>query len=614
MCSIQVSLTPAQNTSKNFEGPFVTPHGPTFVSSSRTLSLKDFEHLALIGSGATCSVYLVRQKSTGGLYALKQAAKLDQPADIQNEQDILKSISGLSDAPKSLLALEASWSDAGFYYLLTPWYEGKDLSTLLRNGRKFTADRVKTYMCQLVLAVEALHSLNIIHRDIKPANIFLTRDGNVVLGDFGFAKSFEASPKEPTEFAFDIDPEAPPGSFLVLSSDNIACISCETCGTLNWMSPAQHAGTDYSYDADVWALGLVMFKMATGRLPFGEDIGVRDVPAAYAFDPIDFRAEDTIDSVAEDLIRGLLKKDRDARMTIAEAKAHAYFRGVNWAAAAQHEGPATWAPRKAYVPKEAPKKPLINGKAYEADQGGLPSFVFVRPGFFDPPPGLVKALALKIARIFGCSGKDPKTTPMGGRDNQVKTRKVTMTEVSPRVKAAPPLLTETKSAFYDISLETSDVEEKKEAPARDASRPIDASDPPGLKATRSLASRSWSLLKPVPSAPRPSSLQVSETKPPLPRGSISTSSGHTTHSKAGGTAKPKAKGHRLVSARRGAFLRNRVDNFKTCSSSLSGGSSGSSGAQPVSGSSSSRGSGSWNSSTGASSEGSAAQSRLQLAC
>lgn len=71
-----------------------------------------------------------------------------------------------------------------------------------------------------------------------------------------------------------------------------------------------------------------MFKMATGRLPFGEDIGVRDVPAAYAFDPIDFRAEDTIDSVAEDLIRGLLKKDRDARMTIAEAKAHAYFRGV----------------------------------------------------------------------------------------------------------------------------------------------------------------------------------------------------------------------------------------------------------------------------------------------
>jgi serine/threonine protein kinase len=199
---------------------------------------------------------------------------------------------------------------------------------LLRNGQKFTADRVKTYMCQLVLAVEALHSLNVIHRDIKPANIFLTRDGNVVLGDFGFAKSFEASPKKPTEFVFDIDPEAPPGSFLVPSSDNIACISRETCGTLNWMSPAQHAGTDYSYDADLWALGLMMFKMATGRLPFGEDIGVRDVPAAYAFDPIDFRAEDTIDSVAEDLIRGLLKKDRDARMTIAEAKAHAYFRGV----------------------------------------------------------------------------------------------------------------------------------------------------------------------------------------------------------------------------------------------------------------------------------------------
>ncbi|KAJ7270785.1 hypothetical protein B0H12DRAFT_1229251, partial [Mycena haematopus] len=112
---------------------------PTLVE--RTPSLDDFEQLLLIGRGATCSVYLVRQKATGCLYAMKQMAKFDQPADAEQEQRILKAIATLSDAPRSLLSLEASWTDAEYFYLVTPWHEGKDLSTMLANGHKFTEDR-----------------------------------------------------------------------------------------------------------------------------------------------------------------------------------------------------------------------------------------------------------------------------------------------------------------------------------------------------------------------------------------------------------------------------------------------------------------------------------------
>ncbi|KAJ7270775.1 kinase-like domain-containing protein, partial [Mycena haematopus] len=283
-----------------------------------TPSLDDFEQLLLIGRGATCSVYLVRQKATGCLYAMKQMAKFDQPADAEQEQRILKAIATLSDAPRSLLSLEASWTDAEYFYLVTPWHEGKDLSTLLVNGNKFTEDRVKIYMAQLLLAVEALHKMNIIHRDIKPANIFLTKEGNVVLGDFGFSKRFcttlmSGAEEEPTEISF----------------DDMSCTTRDSTGTLHWMSPAQHAGTDYSYDADMWALGLLMYKMLTGRLPFGDGADdIAEVQVVYATEVLKFRPEDVIDPCAQDLICGLLSKDRRTRTTLAQAKAHPYFEGV----------------------------------------------------------------------------------------------------------------------------------------------------------------------------------------------------------------------------------------------------------------------------------------------
>lgn len=113
--------------------------------------------------------------------------------------------------------------------------------------------------------MESLHKLNIIHRDIKPANVFLTAQGHIVLGDFGFSKSF---PAPGYEFSFDADPKALSGSFDMPSADALAHIARDVCGTLSWMSPAQHAGTAYSYDADTWSLGLLLFWMRTGRVSF----------------------------------------------------------------------------------------------------------------------------------------------------------------------------------------------------------------------------------------------------------------------------------------------------------------------------------------------------------
>ncbi|KAJ7715138.1 kinase-like domain-containing protein, partial [Mycena metata] len=284
--------------------------------------ISDFDVLLLIGRTKSSSVYLVRDKATQKLYALKQAPKKDQAADVEQEQYILKSIVGLQDAPESLLSLVASWSDSEYFYVLTSWCAGKDLSSLLTGGRFFSGDRTKEYMVQLVVAVQTLHDLKVVHRDIKPANVFVTQDGNVVLGDF-------RARQEPTEISFDVDPDASAGSFLKPTEDDMSCRTRERCGTLHWMSPAQYDGTPYSFDADVWSLGVLMFQMSTGKLPFGENTTTSaELRAAYAKDPIAFKSEYGLGADAQDLISGMLVKDANVRMTLDEVKAHPYFLGV----------------------------------------------------------------------------------------------------------------------------------------------------------------------------------------------------------------------------------------------------------------------------------------------
>ncbi|KAJ6469071.1 kinase-like domain-containing protein, partial [Mycena vitilis] len=317
--------------------------------------LADFDQLLKLGKGASSEVVLVREKVTRQHYALKIAPRKFDGADIRQERNVMESIALLPNAPASLLPLAASWSDSTNFYMATRWCEGKDFSSLLANGQRFPADRVRAHASELVLAVKALHDMGIVHRDIKPANVFFTQAGHVVLGDFGLAKIFglataAAPASADTELDFDADPNASGGSFLKAPAD--ALTTRERCGTLHYMSPAQHAGTDYAYDADTWALGLLLFRMFTGRMPFGEDADShQDVHRSYAKDPVVFPAAANVPVLAQELILGLLAKDPQHRYTIEQAKAHPYFLGVDWEAAARHEGIAPWAPRAAFVPK-----------------------------------------------------------------------------------------------------------------------------------------------------------------------------------------------------------------------------------------------------------------------
>jgi serine/threonine protein kinase len=120
--------------------------------------------------------------------------------------------------------------------------------------------------------LESLHKRKVIHRDVKPANILIDTDGHIRLCDFGTAKAFN----EPTAWRekaasiseyidFDVDGTCDSGSFLKPSVEPLF-LSNDICGTPYFMSPEQHCGNYYSFDADFWGLGVTLFRMLTGRV------------------------------------------------------------------------------------------------------------------------------------------------------------------------------------------------------------------------------------------------------------------------------------------------------------------------------------------------------------
>ncbi|KAJ6598687.1 kinase-like domain-containing protein, partial [Mycena sp. CBHHK59/15] len=413
--SLLVSTTFLNKISKfntTFRRLFSAKHNTSLNNSAsphrRVPTLADFDFLRLLGKGGTAKVYLVRCKSTGKLYAMKVAPKEGQNGDIINEQVIMRNIARLPNRPRYLLPLVASWNDSANYYLIMPFCGGSDIVKEMLSCKKFSRDRVRLCVAQIILALESLHSLRTIHRDLKPANLFLDTDGNIILGDYGYSKHFPASlmygGEEPAYVSFDVDPSATSGSFLKPTRDQVRCIAREQCGTPCFMSPDQLHGNAYTFDTDIWSLGLVMHRMLTGRLPFGEEARtVMALARDYSCDPVVFRDEDGLDDEIRDVILWFLAKNPRHRTTLPEIKGHTFFSCIDWEALARGGVQTPWRPRPPLVPKR--------GVAYEDGENPLPGFSFVSPEFFRRPSGPIKAWFERIVKSFKIEKMDRSRPP-----------------------------------------------------------------------------------------------------------------------------------------------------------------------------------------------------------
>ncbi|MCA1575830.1 MAG: protein kinase [Acidobacteria bacterium] len=204
-----------------------------------------------LGAGGMGEVYLAQDTRLSRLVALKllPAYFASDETRLRRFQSEARAASALNH-PNILTIHEVGESD-GVYFIATEFIDGKTIGELMRE-QKLSLEEILDCVEQVASALAVAHAAGIVHRDIKPENIMRRHDGLLKILDFGIAKLLE--PK--TDFLHQTAaPVTQTEMGLVL-------------GTVNYMSPEQARGLAVDERTDIWSLGVVLYEMVSGRLPF----------------------------------------------------------------------------------------------------------------------------------------------------------------------------------------------------------------------------------------------------------------------------------------------------------------------------------------------------------
>ncbi|MGZ3474074.1 MAG: protein kinase domain-containing protein, partial [Polyangiales bacterium] len=226
----------------------------------RTIGGK-FEIESLIGRGGMGAVYRAKQKNLKRVVAIKVLRQelLSDPSYAARFKREANAASQL-DHPNLMRVIDFG-EDDGLLYIAMEFIDGKPLHVTLRDDPKPDTARVIDITSQLLAALAAMHDAGIIHRDLKPENVMIVRgkddDGNTVdilkLCDFGISKQM---PNQGSS-----------GDGLATHTATLTATGA-LVGTPEYMSPEQAKGDTVDARSDLYACGVILYQMLTGRLPF----------------------------------------------------------------------------------------------------------------------------------------------------------------------------------------------------------------------------------------------------------------------------------------------------------------------------------------------------------
>ena len=225
--------------------------------------------VAKIGEGGMGVVYRAYDEVLHRDVALK-VVKKDTHLDTSSSQRLLHEARASSAlAHPNICTIHEVGENEGELYIVMELVEGKSLAAMSARAG-LPPESVLRYGAQIASALARAHDRGIVHRDLKTANIVITADGLVKVLDFGLAKQVGGS-------IF----EGPTRSFATIESTS------GVSGTLPYMAPEILRGEAADYRSDLWALGVVLYEAASGRLPFEGRTGfeissaiMREIPNA----------------------------------------------------------------------------------------------------------------------------------------------------------------------------------------------------------------------------------------------------------------------------------------------------------------------------------------------
>uniref|UniRef100_A0A8C4I523 Rho-associated protein kinase 2 n=1 Tax=Dicentrarchus labrax TaxID=13489 RepID=A0A8C4I523_DICLA len=300
---------PALRKNKNIE-TFLNRYEKV-IGQTRDLQMKseDFDRVKVIGRGAFGEVQLVRHKASQKVYAMKLLSKFEMikrsdSAFFWEERDIM----AFSNSPW-VVQLCCAFQDEHYLYMVMEYMPGGDLVNLT-STYDVPEKWAKFYTAEVVMALDAIHSMGFIHRDVKPDNMLLDRLGHLKLADFG----------------------------TCMKMDSTGMVHCDTAvGTPDYISPevlkSQGGDGYYGRECDWWSVGVFIFEMLVGDTPFYADslVGTYSKIMDHK-NSLNFPDDVEISKDAKNIICAFLT-DREVRLGrngVEEIKRHPFFKNDQW--------------------------------------------------------------------------------------------------------------------------------------------------------------------------------------------------------------------------------------------------------------------------------------------
>ncbi|CAO1613611.1 unnamed protein product [Parajaminaea phylloscopi] len=307
--------------------------------SSNSIKVRDvevgpgsFSKVKMLGKGDVGKVYLVREKKTEKLFAMKvlskkEMIKRNKIKRVMAEQEILST----SNHP-FIVTLYHSFQSEDYLYLCMEYCMGGEFFRALqtRPGKCLPEEDARFYAAEVIAALEYLHLMGFIYRDLKPENILLHQSGHVMLSDFDLSARATRRGGAPAM----IRQATPNSAPLVDTRSCIADLRTNSfVGTEEYIAPEVIKGCGHTSAVDWWTLGILIYEMIFATTPFKGSS--RNATFSNVLrNEVTFPETTPISSMGKSLIRKLLIKDELKRMGsnsgASEVKQHKWFAPISW--------------------------------------------------------------------------------------------------------------------------------------------------------------------------------------------------------------------------------------------------------------------------------------------
>lgn len=271
------------------------------LTPSENIDYSSFTIMDEIGSGSFGTVYKVRRNTTGEIYAMKSLSK----PTLQKHKQLKYAISECKIMKQLnhpfIVPLYYAFQTPKYLYLILELCPNGDLYGFIEKKTRLDESVARFYIAEVILALEYLHSLDIIYRDLKPANVLVDSFGHAKLADFGLAKE-------------------------KMEKGNLAMTMA---GSPAYLPPEIVLKKGASKASDIYGIGPLLFELLTGTTPYYcDDIDglFQNIKSGKLSFP------NYVTSTAKDFIISVMNRDPAKRPQITQIKRHNFFRKLDWEA------------------------------------------------------------------------------------------------------------------------------------------------------------------------------------------------------------------------------------------------------------------------------------------